>query len=423
MNEKILLVDDDEANLRLLTQWLVPLDYDVELATNGQEALRKVKVGGIDLIILDIMMPGMDGFQVCAELKADQQSRHIPIIMVTALNDRESRLKGLMAGVADFINKPVDKTEIITRTRNLMRVKEYEDFLKTHNELLEQQVRQRTADLESAYDKLKASQDQLLQQEKMATVGLLMAGIAHEINNPLGFISSNLGSLKKYGERLTEFISEQDEVIRSDAAAPLIVEQLAARRNKLKIDRIIMDFPELLEESVEGTERIKKIVQDLKGFSRTDTDQQAVADINQCLKSALGIVHNELKYKAQVTCEYGELPLTICNAQKLGQVFVNLLINAGQAIETEGEITVNTRLENGWIFVAISDTGCGIPEDIRQRIFDPFFTTKELGKGTGLGLAICRDIINKQGGKLELASEIGMGTTFSVSIPVITKES
>ena len=414
-------MDDEEANLRLLTKWLVVLGYDIELATDGQEALRKVKAGGIDLIILDIMMPGMDGFQVCAELKANQQSRRIPIIMVTALSDRESKLKGLKGGVDDFISKPIDQTEIITRTRNLLRVKEYEDFLKNHNELLEQRVRERTADLESAYETLKSTQNQLLQQEKMATIGLLMAGIAHEINNPVGYISSNLGSLKKYGERMTGFISEQDEVIRTGGVAPRIVEQLAARRVKLKMAHILNDFPALLNESIEGAERIRKIVQDLKGFSRTDTDEQAAADINQCLKSALSIVHNELKYKARITCEYGELPLTICNVQKLGQVFINLLINAAQAIETEGEITVNTRLENGWIFIAIRDTGCGIPEEIRQKIFDPFFTTKEVGKGTGLGLAICRDIINKHGGKLTLSSEIGMGTTFSVGIPVIPK--
>jgi two-component system NtrC family sensor kinase len=160
-------------------------------------------------------------------------------------------------------------------------------------------------------------------------------------------------------------------------------------------------------------------VQDLKCFSRKDTDEQAVADINECLKSALAVVHNELKYKAQITCAFGELPPTICNAQKLGQVFVNLLINAAQAIDAYGEITLNTRQENGWIFVAIRDSGCGIPEDIRQQIFDPFFTTKEVGKGTGLGLAICRDIISNHGGNFELTSEIGVGTTFSVSIPVV----
>jgi signal transduction histidine kinase len=423
MNEKILLVDDEESNLRLLSQWLIPLGYDIKMAANGEEAVREARECRPDLIILDIMMPVMDGYEACRILKADPESRNIPIIMVTALLERESKLKGLSISANDFISKPIDQVELIIRVKNLLKIKAYEDLIRNHNELLEQQVRQRTADLESAYDKLKSSQDQLLQQEKMATIGVLMAGIAHEINNPVGYITSNLVSLKKYGERLIGFISEQDEVIRAGAAAPRIVEQLAARRSKLKIDHILMDFPELLDESVEGADRIKKIVQDLKCFSRKDMDQMASADINQCLKSALGIVHNELKYKAVVVCDYGELSPTFCNAQQLGQVFINLLINAVHAIDTQGKITVSTRQENGLILITISDTGCGIPEDIRQSIFDPFFTTKEVGKGTGLGLAICQDIINKHGGKLELASEIGMGTTFSVSIPVVTKAS
>lgn len=256
----------------------------------------------------------------------------------------------------------------------------------------------------------------------MATIGLLMAGIAHEINNPVGFITSNLGSLKKYGERLTEFISKLEEMVTSGESSPETSEQLAVLRQKLKIPIILEDFHQVIEESVEGAERIKKIVLDLKCFSRTETTETALADINECLKSALGIVHNELKYKAQVTCEYGELSPTLCNKQKLGQVFINLLINAGHAIDTQGEITVSTRQENDWIVVDISDNGCGIQEEIRQQIFEPFYTTKEIGKGTGLGLAICRDIIHQHSGKIELVSEIGKGSAFTTWIPLIEKQ-
>lgn len=166
MTQKILLVDDEEDNLQLLTKWLVPSGYEVAFATSGEEAIRKTGEIRPDLIILDIMMPGMSGFEVCAELKKNLQTSHIPIIMVTALNDRESRLKGLETGADDFISKPVDKSEIILRTKSLLRVKEYEDFLKNHNELLARQVKERTAELESAYEGLKLAQSQLLEKEK-----------------------------------------------------------------------------------------------------------------------------------------------------------------------------------------------------------------------------------------------------------------
>jgi signal transduction histidine kinase len=417
----ILIVDDKPHNLRLLCDMLRKENWKVRPVSSGMLALQAATTKPPDLILLDIMMPGMDGFQVCTKLKANPLTRHIPVIMVTALTDRESRLKGLEAGAADFLSKPVDQTEIIVRTRNLLLVKEYEEFLKNHNEHLERQVKERIAELEKAHIELRSAQARLLEQEKMATIGMLMAGIAHEINNPVGFITSNLGSLKKYGERLTEFISGQDEAIQAGGLAPLVGEQVISLRHKLKISRILRDLPELIEECAEGAERIKKIVQDLKCFSRTDTTDEALTDINQCLESALAIVHNELKYKATVRCEYGELSPTIGNAQKLGQVFINLLINAGHAIDEQGEITVRTQQENDWIFVEISDTGCGIPEDIRQRIFEPLFTTKEIGKGTGLGLAICQEIVNKHGGKLDLVSETGKGSTFTVSIPLVTK--
>ena len=415
----ILIVDDNPDNLRMLCDMLREQAWKVRPVSDGLLALQAATTSPPDLILLDVMMPGMDGFQVCAALKGNPLTRQIPVVMVTALIDKESRLKGLEAGADDFISKPVDQTELVVRTRNLLRVKEYGDFLRDHAKRLEQQVKERTADLETAYNELKLTQEQMLRQEKMATIGLLMAGIAHEINNPVGFIASNLESLSKYAERLSTYIAEQDEAITTCGLPPVIAEHLSVQRDKLKIKRILQDFPQLIKESSDGADRIKKIVQDLKCFSRTDSTEQTVADINQCLESALGIAHNELKYKATVRREFGELPPTLCYPQQLGQVFINLLVNAAHAIETRGEIAINTRQESGWIFVSISDTGSGIPEDIRQRIFEPFFTTKKAGKGTGLGLSICQDIIHKHGGEIEVVSEVGAGTSFTVKIPVV----
>ncbi|MEW6417011.1 MAG: PAS domain-containing protein [Nitrospirota bacterium] len=273
-------------------------------------------------------------------------------------------------------------------------------------------------ELENAYTQLKAAQSQILQQEKMASIGQLAAGVAHEINNPIGFISSNLGTLDKYVIRLSEFIDAQSEFIEALNVKEAL-EKLKERRKKLKLDYITQDIKELINESLEGAERVKKIVQDLKSFSRVDEADYKHADINECLESTINIVWNELKYKVTLRKEYGDIPMTKCNPGQLNQVFMNILVNAAQAIEKQGEIIVKTWHDNGYINVSISDTGCGIPEDKLSKIFDPFFTTKEAGKGTGLGLSITYDIVKKHNGEITVQSEVGKGTTFNVLIPVV----
>ena len=273
-------------------------------------------------------------------------------------------------------------------------------------------------ELETAYTELKATQTKILQQEKMASIGQLAAGVAHEINNPIGFISSNLGTLDKYVSKLTEFIDAQAEIIAA-LGSEEFERILGERRRKLKLDYVIPDIRALIEESLDGADRVRKIVQDLKSFSRVDEAEYKHADINECIESTINIVWNELKYKAELKKDYGELPLTKCFPQQLNQVFMNLLVNAAHAIEKQGEITVRTSHQDGSIFVDISDTGVGIPEENLGRIFDPFFTTKEIGKGTGLGLSITYDIVKKHNGEITVHSEVGEGTTFTVRIPVM----
>ena len=268
-----------------------------------------------------------------------------------------------------------------------------------------------------AYDELKTTQSQMVQQEKMASIGQLAAGVAHEINNPTGFVMSNLGTLGKYAGRLNDFIAAQSEAI--DSLVPREeVEVIAALRRELKINYILDDLPKLIKESLGGTERVKTIVQNLKGFSRQDQSQCQMTDLRDCIESTINIVWNELKYKVTLNREYGELPLVMCYPQQLNQVIMNLLVNAGHAIETKGEITVRTRLQNNSVYIAISDTGSGIPEEHRARIFDPFFTTKEVGKGTGLGLSISFNIVKKHRGDIAVESEVGKGTTFTVKLPL-----
>jgi PAS domain S-box-containing protein len=269
----------------------------------------------------------------------------------------------------------------------------------------------------------KMIQSQLVQQEKMSSIGQLAAGVAHEINNPLGFITSNLNTLKKYVDRLQRFLLLQDAAIEAMLTIPSQVEKeverLKAERAVLKIDFILKDAMHLIDESLDGSERVSSIVLDLKGFSRVDDVEEKLSDINAGLESTINIVWNEIKYKATVHKEYGMLPQTKCNLGQLNQVFMNILLNAVQAIPEHGEMRIKTWADEGRIFIAISDTGSGIAPDKIGRIFEPFFTTKEVGKGTGLGLSIAYDIVKKHGGEIAVQSEIGKGTTFTISIPVI----
>ncbi len=280
------------------------------------------------------------------------------------------------------------------------------------------ELKRTVAKLDSAYTELKATHSQLLQNEKMASIGQLAAGVAHEINNPIGFVSSNLGTLDKYVTRLTDFIALQKEKL-ATLGTPALLDELAEKGKALKLDYITADAKQLIRESLEGTERVRQIVQDLKTFSRVDEAEYKHADINDCLKSTINIVWNELKYKATLNKELGEIPQTKCYPQQLNQVFMNLLVNAAHAIEKQGEITVRTWLDAGFINVSVSDTGCGIPAANLSRIFEPFYTTKEVGKGTGLGLSISYDIVKKHGGEIQVCSEVGKGTTFAVKIPVV----
>jgi two-component system NtrC family sensor kinase len=258
----------------------------------------------------------------------------------------------------------------------------------------------------------------------MASIGQLAAGVAHEINNPTGYVLSNLSTLRKYLEKLTGFIDIQAEMLnkksndKKDGAAE-ILESLAEKRNIWGIDYILDDTGQLIDETIEGSMRIKKIVQNLRSFSHIDELEKKAADINAGLKNTLAVIWNELKYKATVIRDFGDIPFTLCNLGQLNQVFMNLLINAVHAIEERGQITIKTRCYENIITVSISDTGCGIPQEKINRIFEPFFTTKEVGKGTGLGLSIAYDIVKKHNGEINVDSQPGKGTIFTVSIPVV----
>ncbi|HTY02300.1 MAG TPA: ATP-binding protein [Rhodocyclaceae bacterium] len=271
-------------------------------------------------------------------------------------------------------------------------------------------------ELAVAYNDLKAAEAQLLQQEKMASVGQLAAGIAHEINNPMGFIMSNLGTLANYASALQEYVKDADLLAAKYGETEK--KRLAELRSMLDVDFIFEDTPTLINESTAGAKRVRDIVQTLKSFSHVDEAEVQQININDCVRSTVETAAATLRAKANVITEFGELPLLNCRPHELSQLFLNMLVNAAQAIDTKGEIRIKTGVADGAIVVSITDTGCGIPPGIIGRIFEPFFTTRDVGKGTGLGLSMCYDIAKKHGGTIDVQSKVGIGSTFTVKLPL-----
>ena len=297
--------------------------------------------------------------------------------------------------------------------------------LEKRRDHLEQLVEQRTAELQLANAqfqetnrRLEEAHNQLLQTEKMASIGQLAAGVAHEINNPVGFVNSNLGSLEFYFHSLLDVLQvyeENDEVF---APFPERRQAIEEAKRKADLQYLKEDVEALLSESKDGMLRVKKIVQDLKDFSHVGAVEWQWADLAAGLDSTLNIVNNEIKYKATVVKEYGALPAIECLPLELNQVFMNMLVNAAHAIESFGRIVIRSGLRNEEVWVEFSDTGAGIAPDNLKRIFDPFFTTKPIGKGTGLGLSLSYSIVQKHQGRIEVDSVVGVGTTFRIWLPV-----
>ncbi len=292
------------------------------------------------------------------------------------------------------------------------------------------------SELERAHAALKNNQHVLVQTEKMASLGVLSAGIAHEINNPIGFVLSNLNTLKSNLPLLLEVLGAMRHVLqRIDATSPLAPERDAVlqRLADTDADFVLADSADLIVETLSGLERVRAIVAGLKAFARTETDATELVDLHEILDAALALLHNQIKHSCDIARNFGELPQVLANPGKLAQVFVNLLVNAVQAIEEKasgagscgetgkgawGTITVTTRRDDGFVYVSVSDTGCGIPDSVREKLFQPFFTTKPVGQGTGLGLAISYGIVHEHGGEIEIDSEFGVGARFTVKLPL-----
>ncbi|QCU51331.1 histidine kinase [Burkholderia pseudomallei] len=352
----------------------------------------------------------------------------VTILSATLVVSRFDARTAFLRGMTDALEELVAK-----RTSELKgALRQYErttHVLQRTRRKMEQEIDERKAAqarLEHEKDeqrrlirRLEETHVQLLQSEKLASIGQLAAGVAHEINNPIGFVNANLNTLRSWVQGLLDVIAVQEALtgtLAADARAPL-----AAVARDIDLDYVRGDILALIDESIDGAMRVRRIVCDLRDFSRPSGDAWAFADLHASLESTLNVVHNELKYKADIVREYGVLPLVECNAAQLSQVFMNLLVNAAQSIGTHGTITIRTTHDGDTVSISIADTGAGIPEDAIGRIFDPFFTTKPVGQGTGLGLSISHGIVEHHGGRIDVESHVGRGSTLTVTLPVRRK--
>jgi len=407
----ILIVDDEPTNIAVLGNVLLPY-YTVLVANSANVALQIIDNPdpNPDLILLDIMMPEVNGYELLSLLKTKPNTANIPVILITALDSDNDEKHGLELGAVDFIGKPFNPMTLLARIATHLELKNARDALANQNALLESELNRRLQENQQI-------QLQLLQSEKMAAIGQLSAGIAHEINNPIGFVNSNLNALNQYVTQLFQLLAAYESIIASHPD-PLATTKMRTLQAENNLNFLLSDTPQLIEESLEGLMRVRAIIQDLKSFSHLDNEIWEQADIHKCLDSTLNIIWNEVKYNCSIIKQYGELPKLYCLPAQLNQVFMNLLINAAQAITDKGEITITTGCNANEAWISISDTGQGISAEHLSRLFDPFFTTKPVGKGTGLGLSISQSIVQKHAGRIEVESELGKGTCFRIFLPI-----
>ncbi|MFP4297769.1 MAG: response regulator [Spirulinaceae cyanobacterium] len=421
----ILVVDDTIANLEVIVETLSSARYSVSAVTSGQRALKQLQRQIPDLILLDVQMPEMNGFETCQKIKTNPETTHIPIIFLTALSDNESIAQGFSVGAVDYITKPFREVELLARVQTHLNL----HFL---TEQLEQQVQHRTTELQTALEQVKQSQLKIIQSEKMASLGNLVAGVAHEINNPVGFLNGSLSNAQDYLQDLYDYL----ELYQKQQPPTAIVQEHAA---EIDLDFLLDDFPKLLHSMQGATDRIQSISTSLRTFSRADTEHKVKADLHAGLDSTLLILKyrlkaNSLRPEIEIIKDYGELSEIDCFPGQLNQVFMNILANAIDSYDEVAQqstyeeltnkpqkikVTTTTLPTQEAIEIRIADRGKGISNCVQTRIFDRLFTTKEVGKGTGLGLAIAHQIITEtHGGHLIVESELGQGSTFIIQLPV-----
>ena len=428
----VILVDDSLLNLQFAKVYLseLPEIDDIILCQDPLQVQTIVDQKNIDIILLDVIMPQISGFDVLKQLRANEKYNTIPIIMLTGLTDQESYMKCFELGANDYIAKPIKKDEFYARVKVAIRTRKNHLNLKDLVTL----TRQQNLKLKEINETLLDTKNSLIQSEKMAAIGQLAAGIAHEINNPLGYVSSNFESLKTYCFRIFNYLdfvkhSLPEYFPTDNEPMNAVAKQIDELYQKLKIPVIREDLDHLFSETFSGLERVAEIILSLRIFAHSDSGtEKSLNNLNLIINQVLLICKNEAKHVATIETRIDQNLMIYGNKGQLAQVFMNIIINSIQAIkslqrESLGHITIWADLEDDYTCVHISDDGPGIPKSNYSKILNPFFTTKEVGEGTGLGLSISYDIVcTKHNGQIEFTSELGSGTEFIVKIPNIQNE-
>lgn len=468
----ILVVDDTPANLRLLAGILTAQGYNVRPARDGNQALLIAQTVALDLILLDINMPVMDGYQVCEKLKADDRTRAIPVIFISALSDVLDKIKAFGVGGVDYITKPFQVEEVLARVATHLSLQNLQNSLQSKND----ELAKTNERLNATLLQLKVTQTELIHSEKMAALGQLIAGIAHEINTPLGAIRSSLGNIFKFLNQSLQQLPELFQSLSPEEAESFVVLLNRSLQEKpsfsAKEDRQVKKFllDKLKFEQVEKPEDVADTIVDMRIYNKIEpflpllkrpdglyileiayklsgmqrgmqtietaadragkiifalkeytggqpSSEKSLAKITDGIEMVLTLYHNQIKHGVNVVLNCAELPFILCYPDELNQVWTNIVHNALHAMDYQGTLTIDAMEEDEQIKITLTDTGKGIPFDIQQKIFEPFFTTKPLGEGSGLGLHIVRQIIEKHQGKIEVASLPGK-TTFTVYLPM-----
>jgi signal transduction histidine kinase len=414
----IMVVDDKPSNLKLLGSILKDKGYNVRIFTRGEMALKAAAADPPDLILLDVTMPEMNGYEVCRRLKDNPATSGLPVVFISALTETDDKIKAFKAGGVDFITKPFQVEEVHARVEIHLTLKHVKADLEKKNRILEK-----------AFDELKTAQSVLIQSEKMAALGVLVAGIAHEINNPVNFIKASTVSLLRDIKDLERLLSayesyEQKEGKRSSDTGIL---QL---KKEIDYDVMVREIPDMVSNILEGVRRTEEIVNSLRSYSRMDDGARQIVDLQEILGRSLAILKNRYAGGIRILRDYQDIPRIYGHPGKLMQVFINIVDNAIDALDTmnaedtrekEKQITLRTipctRNGSPWVRIDIEDNGPGIPEPLIPRLFDPFFTTKAVGKGTGLGLSISIGIIKEHEGIIEANNRENGGAVFSLFFP------